>query len=352
MRYTLLLVCAMLGVAGAFASTDGLHGHRASFLFKNHDLMTLGYLTETEENMARTEALMAQNGDDTVYLYTRNDDTRTFGLHPVHPQPDWEQRIDRLTSKGFKSVLWLTPDDSPNVTRQSLEAHKAHYAEMVRRFDSRVAGYVIGLEVDEYWSAEQAQAMTAYLKSITGKPVGVHMTDGVGGLKGDTRYYAGADYIYLQTGFGVTPAQVAAMVAEAAKLGIPVIASEYHLDNDQAGALALGDAACSAGAVGTGNGRSIGVFCGAPSAGKNKQKWYEEHGEAIGLGAVVLAGGFIAYKLLTAEEPDEMLSRLNFNVVARDTDVMGVVEFEANERVSVGVQASDNRSMGFFNFRF
>ena len=334
---------------GSAAADDSLHGSRASFLFKARDIMTLGYLNETQDRMAATEHLMAQARDTHVYLYTRNDDTRTFGISHIRPGADWEAKLDRLNAKGFKPILWLTPDDSPSIQRASIEEHKAHFREMVRRFDGRVAGYVTALEVDETWDHATAQAMTRYLKSLTSKPVGVHMTDGVGGIRGDVRYYAGADYIYLQTGFNKSPEQVAAMVAQAKKLGIPVILSEYHLDSDSAEAKALGAAGCAAGAVGTGNGAPAGVYCGAPQK-EEEEDFADKHGKSIGLAAVVLAGGFIIYKMMSQSDYQ---GRLNFSLDGQDDYLNGALSFDASERTTVGLQFdNEGRHMGFFNFRF
>lgn len=349
-----MFLVALILMATTGKADQSLHGSRASFLFQDRGLMTLGYLNESEGGMAATEALMAQNGDTHVYLYTRNDDERTFGISHIRPAADWEARIDRLNSKGFKPILWLTPDDSPSIQRAPLEEHKRHYAEMVRRFDGKVAGYVTALEVDETWSAAQAQEMTAYLKSLTKKPVGVHMTDGVGGLRGDVSYYAGADYIYLQTGFDKSPEVVAAMVAQANALGIPVILSEYHLDSDSPEAMALGAAGCGAGAVGTGNGAPIGLYCGTPVfAEEKKQEWYEKYGEEIGAGVVAIAAGYIIYRLITQDDDVEFASRLNFGLDGLDNYMEGSLSYQATESIDVGVRVDNaGRKMGFFNIRF
>jgi hypothetical protein len=91
-----------------------------------------------------------------------------------------------------------------------------------------VTGYVACLECDEYWSAAHVQKLVAHLKSKTDKPVGVHLTSGLGGHKGNMAYYANADYVFLQTGWNKTPAQITAMVKQAmAVTGKPVVASEY-----------------------------------------------------------------------------------------------------------------------------
>jgi len=237
------------------------------------------------------------NGDTHIYLYTRNggDNGGGFNLSAISPQPDWEARLDELNNMGLKPVLWLTPDDSRNITSQSMDAQKAHFDQMVTRFDNKVTGYVTCLECDEYFSAAQVQALVAHLKSKTNKPVGVHLTSGVGGHRGNTAYYANADYVFLQTGWNKTPAQIAAMVKHAmAVTGKPVVASEHSKESRTATARALGDAACAAGAIGTGNGRSIN-YCGHEEPPKKKNNDADMAMAAVGI--IVL--GVAAYYLHT-----------------------------------------------------
>ena len=214
----------------------------------------------------------------------------------ISPQPDWEARLDELNNMGLKPVLWLTPDDSPSIVNQSMDAQKAHFTSMVNRLDSKVTGYVTCLECDEYWSAAQVQALVAHLKTKTDKPVGVHLTSGLGGHSGNTAYYANADYVFLQTGWNKTPAEITAMVKHAmAVTGKPVVASEYAKESRTPAARALGDAACAAGAVGTGNGRSV-TFCGYEAVPKEKDNDDAEIAMAV-IGIAVVAFG--AYYLHT-----------------------------------------------------
>ncbi|OUW61430.1 MAG: hypothetical protein CBD63_01650 [Candidatus Pelagibacter sp. TMED203] len=266
-----------------------MHGHSASFLMLDSKWMTLNYLHPNADKVGMRNAAKA-NGDTHIYLYTRNggDNGGGFNLSSISPQPDWEARLDELNNMGLKPVLWLTPDDSPSIVNQSLDAQKAHFSNMVARFDSRVTGYVTCLECDEYWSAAQVQALVAHLKSQTTKPVGVHMTPHF-----KAEYFANADYVFLQTGFNKTPEQVKAMVAHAiAVTGKPVVASEYHLESRSATARALGDAACAAGAIGTGNGRSI-MYCGAEETPKKKNNDSDMAMAVVGLAFVAFGAYYL-----------------------------------------------------------
>jgi hypothetical protein len=261
--------------------------------------MTLNYL-HPNANKNGMRAAARANGDTHIYLYSRNggdgfNGGPDFDLSIITPKPDWEVQLNTLNAAGLSPVMWLTPDDSPSITSQSLDAQKAHFSEVVRRFNDKVTGYVACLECDEYWSPAKVNALVIHLKSITDKPVGVHLTSGIGGHKGNTAYYANADYVFLQTGWDKTPAQITAMVKQAiAVTGKPVVASEYAKESRTAAARALGDAACAAGAIGTGNGRSI-VPCGyeAPPPKKNNDA---DTAMAV-VGIVVI--GVVAYYLHT-----------------------------------------------------
>ena len=274
----------------AYDTNYSLHGSRASFLMMDSKWMTLNYLHPNANKNGMRNAAKA-NGDTHIYLYTRNagDNGGGFNLGQINPQADWEAHLDILNAAGLKPVLWLTPDDSRSITKQSMAAQQAHFSEMVHRFDSKVTGYVACLECDEYWSPVQVQNLIAHLKTKTDKPVGVHLTSGLGGHKGNTAYYANADYVFLQLGWNKTPAQVAAMVKQAiAVTGKPVVASEYAIESRTAAARELGNAACQAGAIGTGNGRSI-TPCGyeAPPKEANFLKKYET--ELLGIAGVSVA---------------------------------------------------------------
>ena len=280
----ILMMALLLG------KNSNADGSRASFLMVDSGWMTLNYLHPNAEKLRMRAAALA-NGDTHIYLYSRNAGDN-FGssfknVSAISPKPDWESQLDTLNDIGLKPVIWLTPDDSPKIVSQSLDAQKAHFSEIVRRFDDRVTGYVTCLECDEYWSAAKVNALVAHLKSITDKPVGVHLTSGIGGHKGNKEYYANADYVYLQTGWDKTPAESTAMGKQAiAVTGKPVVAAEYAKESRSAAARALGDAACLAGAVGTGNGRSV-DFCGQRE--QKKIHWYKEYETEIVVAGVVMA---------------------------------------------------------------
>ena len=256
-----------LGLLGQNSNAD-IHGSRASFLQMNTTGMSLSYLSQNVNDQWRTnmENSLLNNGDTHIYLYTKNDDD---DVGNIRPQPDWEQRLDHLNSRGLRPIMWLMADDSPSLAALPLSTHKAHNAEMVRRLDSKVDGYVIGLEVDEYWTAAQTNELIQALKQHTNKPIGVHLTPAT-----PLEYVTHSDVRYLQTGFGLSQEQFREKVkATLLATSKPVIVSEYALQSDTAHARALGDIACEEGAIGTGNGRNV-QYCGQQ---EKKKSWLKEN---------------------------------------------------------------------------
>ena len=224
-----------------------------------------------------------------------------------------------------------------------MPTHLAFQNQMVARHDSQVAGYVVCLECDEMFSAEQVNQLVANLKAKTNKPVAVHLAPGVGGFKRDTNYYKGADFIYLQIGDHLTGDYVAdsemavAMLKQAMTLGIPVVANEYSLLSTSAQAKALGDLLCANGAVGTGNGRNV-ESCGQRQA--KKQQWYQKYGTEMVVGGVALATLFA-------------VSRYDLPLTLRATEKD--YEIGTSKKIgshTVGVTYSENRAMATYSFEF
>ena len=261
-------------------ATADIFGSRASFLLMDTEGMSLSYLSQNVDDAWRTrmENSLLANGDTHIYLYSQNE---ADDVGNISPRPDWEQRLDHLNRRGLRPIMWLMADDSPSLAALPLSTHKAHNAEMVRRLDSRVDGYVIGLEVDEYWTAAQTNELIQDLKQHTNKPIGVHLTPTT-----PLEYVTHADVLYLQTGFGLTQEQFREKVRTTlSATSKPVIVSEYARQSDTANARALGDIACEMGAVGTGNGRSSVSLCGQRE--QKKKKWYD--GPEIAVAGIAMA---------------------------------------------------------------
>ena len=301
-----MLILAALGQNSNADPIDEFYGVRSSFLtaekahprifdWRNKYGTSLMYLSPSYSAEERTHfrSILKSNGDTHIDLYVqaRNGHLPAGELHLY----DYTHEFNVLNNDGLKPVLWLIPESKHGEYKQSMDAHLVFQNQMVQRHDNQVAGYVVCLECDEMFSPEQVNALVSNLKSKTGKPVAVHLAPGVGGFKKDTRYYKGADFIYLQIGDHLTgdnvadPTMAVAMLKQAMTLGIPVVANEYSLLSTSEEARALGDLLCQNGAVGTGNGRNV-TLCGQRQA-KKKKEWYQEYEKELivsGIAAVTL----------------------------------------------------------------
>ena len=230
------------------------------------------------------------NGDTHIDVYARAK-SGVFHGSTIDGYANQRPRLQELNDSGLKPVVWLTGEGRQGNTDEPLPDTLNFIDHYVRTNDDLVSGYVVCLECDENYSASEVNAMVARVKANTDKHVAVHLTPGVGGHSGNTNYYKGADFIYLQVGDHLTgdytadSAMAVAMLKEALKLGIPVVANEYSLISTSEQARALGDRLCAEGAVGTGNGRSV-SFCGQKP---QKAKWYDKYQDEMVVAGVAMA---------------------------------------------------------------
>ena len=330
------------GVRSSFLTAEAAHPR--IFDWRNKYGTSLMYLSPSysAEEKAHFRSILKNNGDTHIDLYAqaRNGHLPAGELHLY----DYTHELNVLNEDGLKPVLWLIPESKHGEGKAPMSTHLAFQNQMVQRHDSQVAGYVVCLECDEMFSAEQVNALVANLKSKTGKPVAVHLAPGVGGFKRDTRYYKGADFIYLQIGDHLTGDYVAdsamavAMLKQAMTLGIPVVANEYSLLSTSAQARALGDLLCQNGAVGTGNGRSV-TLCGQRET-KAKKKWYKKYEKEMVVAGVAMA---TLYAVTRYDLP------LTLKATEDDFEI-GTKKRIGNH--SVGASYSENRVMATYEFRF
>ena len=123
--------------------------------------------------------------------------------------------------------------------------------------DSHVSSYVLGLEMDEYWSEDEQQFLGSELNKLTEKTIFIHMTK----TKWEPVLQPWADGIIYQYGFGLTPEEITQdtnlMLRRLADYPEKLfIAGEYGFQIPAEESKALGDAAVDAGALGFGNGGS------------------------------------------------------------------------------------------------
>lgn len=227
--------------------------HTTAFLRGNAKITTHTLLRDDMPE-AKWRELIAYNkaqGYGVMYIYAANEGD--YGGQRVEYTPakraEWRRRLQAVIDSGARVIMWGCADDSKGLANRTVAEWRAYWGMVHAAVGDQVSEWVTGLEVNEYCGLKKSRDLTAVLKELTGKPVGVHTT----GLSA-IAYAAGADVFYLQD-TSKSAAKVAAAV-RSAKSQHPgrVIAAELHLSGETAAARALGDAAIEAGADGVGTG--------------------------------------------------------------------------------------------------
>ncbi len=157
----------------------------------------------------------------------------------------WRAELQQLIAEhALKPFLWLAADDSPAIAGADL-AHWQRYVEhMVAAFDDLPVVWVLGLEVDEYWTAEQVALRREHLQGLTANPVGVHLTISET-RRVDGPYTRGFDFVMMQLASPQDDAAYAADLRAYARRDRPYLAAEYNVS--------------SAGAAGSVTARSLAI---------------------------------------------------------------------------------------------
>jgi hypothetical protein len=133
---------------------------------------------------------------------------------------------------------------------------KRYMQKMVQSFDDLPVMWVVGLEVDEYWSKAQADALGTYLKSIAKNPVGIHQ------LSGQTSMMTNGwvDFAVYQQGFkgDWTTIYSSALQKQTLLGNKPLLFAEYERGVSTS-SLQKGLAAAFARSAGVGNGAPAGL---------------------------------------------------------------------------------------------
>jgi hypothetical protein len=228
-------------------SADPVYAHRGDFLtIPECPKGTTGYVNADGPTREACRTAIEQRGYTHHYVSITSDKKDFFS-----DASTFEARLKELVDAGIEPVVFLTSDTGPWKDK-SLDAIEADLSAFIPKIDGLVNSYVLGIEIDEYWSAREADEIGKHLHALTTKKVAAHQ------LPGKWSYCKGYDwcsYMVLQYGFGKTPEQIAETTRDAmAALGKPVIAGEYNISGDESTSRSLGNAAVSAGAAGFGNG--------------------------------------------------------------------------------------------------
>lgn len=250
---TALLACA-LGCgeddstsSARAGSSDPVYAHRGDFLtIPECPQGTTGYVNADGATRQACRAAIEQRGYTHHYVSITSDQKDFFS-----DANTFEALLKELVDAGIEPVVFLTSDTGPWKDK-SLSAIKSDLSAFIPKIDGLANSYVLGIEIDEYWSASEANEIGEHLHTLTRKEVAAHQLAGKWSYCKD---YGWCDYMVLQYGFGKTPAQIAETTQDAiAALGKPVVAGEYNIAGSESTSRSLGNAALSAGAAGFGNG--------------------------------------------------------------------------------------------------
>ncbi len=256
----LLLLSASPSLA-ANPHSDNSQQLEADAVYHQTDFLSAGCFTHTFAGLsasARSSCLnaIASRGYTHFYLYAYNENDYGGPSFNFYNDPlTFRARLQEIRDRGLAPVVWLVPDDAPVMANKSTSEIQAMMNQLIPQIDGLVSSYVLGLELDEYWSAGKVDDLGKHLRTLTDKMIGVHMVPG----KWSYCKFGWCDYMVLQLGFGKSESFVKSMTSQAiSDLGKPVVAGEYWRPQDGIdGGWHLGDAGVSAGASGFGNGGTV-----------------------------------------------------------------------------------------------
>lgn len=153
------------------------------------------------------------------------------------------KRIDKIRDAGFGVVLWMFSDDS-NAWAKAVDFEKLCKDVKNLGWFKKCSSVVVGLEVNEYWSAANVSEYCNILRKYSGLKVGVHQTSD----RLDFMQYG--DLAYLQVAPGTSISKIKAFIAKAkSQTGKPCCMFEMERAEDRE----RSEAALKAGAFSVGN---------------------------------------------------------------------------------------------------
>ena len=236
--------------------------HQTDFLTADGGLRTHTYPGQSPEIRARILNAMRARGYTHLYVYAYNEKDYGGPAFDMYGNPEaMRHALKEIIAAGLRPVVWLFPDDADRVHGESESALKGRLSKLVPAIDDLVSSYVLGLELDEYWSSSKVNALGSHLNGLTQKAIGTHQLPG----HYNFAQMGWADYCVYQYGFGKSESQIASATRSVkGAVGKPVVAGEYEV-NSEANAVKLGNAAVAAGAAGFGNGGTPYVTVPAPA---------------------------------------------------------------------------------------
>ena len=240
----------------AWPSTP-LEAHRTDFLTLAGVATSTLLLPGEPERLDSVLATLQMRGYTDIYLYVVNEGDFgglvTFNWYE-DPQ-GYREILKRVVQAGIRPVVWLAPDDAPRFHQTSAHQLPNYWRTFIPAIDDLVGSYVLGLEMNEYWTREEQIRLGNALN--TSKPVFAHFEAGRDGSIGSfwSRIRAaGLIYQYEDRTPEGIGAETEGVVAKLAEIGRVVVAGEYAEGGSEANARSLGDIAMAHGAIGYGNG--------------------------------------------------------------------------------------------------
>ena len=245
-------------------SVSGSVRHNTDFLTMRGDdgqpIYTHEYAAYSSGQRAEIRAELKERGYTHIYLYVANggDYGRSSPYNFYENPGEFRNILQELVADGIQPVVWLAPDDSSQFHATYDPDRLAEtWRSFIPQIDDLVSSYVVGLEMDEYWSSGEQDQLGRSLNELTGKPIFVHYRSGTWeGVRASW-----ADGIVYQYGLDQSAEQIADrtryLLSQLEPMGKALVAGEYAYRTDEEHARRLGDAAISAGAHGTGNGRHV-----------------------------------------------------------------------------------------------
>lgn len=189
--------------------------------------------------------ILTNKGDGEYAKYSPYGPAISWTLDPGYTSV-MTARIKQLRKEGFGIILWLATDDGTDWNR-TLKSNFEKYCSDIKSLGwfKYASVVVLGLEMDEYWSANDVANNMAILRKYYSGKTGVHMTSG----KYDWAKYA--DILYYQIAPGKTAAYIQSETARVKQLigNKPLCVFELSRTEDRA----LCEAAFKGGAYSVGN---------------------------------------------------------------------------------------------------
>ncbi len=241
------------------------------------DFLTAGFYTHLYASYDSNRRRQIRNklldsGYTHIYIYIMNQNDYGGPGFDFYERPqEFVTILKEINASGLKPVVWLSPDDAPDLVR------KYHSENLIRTWqrvipvlDEHVSSYVPGLEMDEYWTESQQNRFGQALDALTEKPIFVHMRREVWRQV----LLPWADGIIYQYGFGKNGTQIfretEQMLDRLSEYSDKIfIAGEYSHRQPESVSRQLGDAGIKAGAHGFGNGGTS--LSGKVRSGSNNQ---------------------------------------------------------------------------------